>query len=189
MLSLVEARYPEYRCQYRERFHTFWHVHRSIPSFVQICPHDHWAFSRSIMTWKRSSRVVSVCHLPIGCSSRVLLTFILDFFQSCGFLIVGGMLAVKSAVGHWLLLGNTPCLRCRHTCATAPDLPLYPSTIIVDWIYFLRFMLAFVSWIFIQGIGTILRRHGQPEHNISSWGGRAGCSLLNPLSWRANPSK
>ena len=102
MLSLVEARYLEYRCQYWERF-TFWHVCRSIPIFCPICPQDYWAFSRSVMTRIRSSRVVSVCRLSIGCCSWVLLTFILDFFESCGFLIVGSscVLTVKLAVGRW----------------------------------------------------------------------------------------
>ena len=102
MLSLVEARYLEYRCQYRECLHTFWHVRRSIPSFFPTCPHHHWAFSHSVMTRIRWSRVVSICRLPIGCCSRVLLTFILAFFESCGFLIFGYVLVVKLAFGRWL---------------------------------------------------------------------------------------
>ena len=101
MLSLVEGRYQKYMCQYRERFHTFWHVRQSIPSFFSICPNDYWVFSCSVMTQIQSSWVVSICCLPIMYCLWVLLTFILDFFESCGFLIVGCMLAVKLVVGRW----------------------------------------------------------------------------------------
>ena len=86
MLSVVEARHLEYRCQYRERFHTFWHVCWSIPRYFPICPHDHWAFSRSVMTRIRSSRVVSTCRLPFRCCSRVhdfhpwLFSKVIDFW-------------------------------------------------------------------------------------------------------------
>ena len=124
MLSLVEARYLEYRCQYRHCFHTFWHVRRSIPTFFPICPYDHWVFALSVMTRIRSSWVVSVCCLPIGCCSWVLFTFILDFFASCGFLIVG--LCIGSQVRGWSLVASW-----QHTLPALPPHPCHSARLIL----------------------------------------------------------